>query len=68
MISKISKLTVVSGTGVKQYEVGEDSVASIKDHGVEWGDHIDFIFKVYDEKHNLLAEIINCPTDISYYI
>ena len=62
----IKQITIIRGSGVKQYQVGCDGVERIEDNSMQWENSIDFIFKVYGRENKLIAEIINCPVDIKY--
>lgn len=70
----IKSIQAVTAQGVGAcYEIGQvpsgfdAPVASIKDSGIEWSDHIDWFYSVNDESGNVMAELINCPVEIKYF-
>lgn len=58
----IEKITIVSGQGVKSFEVGIDGVVCIKDNSAEYEDRIYFLYSVFGEDEEEIARIENAPT------
>ncbi len=65
------QVVTAQGAGTK-YEVGKtpdgfiNPVGMIKDCCIEWEDHIDWRFDIYDEIGMTMAELINCPVEVKY--
>ncbi len=64
----IYSITIVTGQGVKTYELGQvlkgnrKKVNQIQFTPTEE----DSIYQILDEKRKVLAEIINCPVEVIY--
>jgi len=56
---------------VTQYNVGKKGpdgriIDQICDNSMNWEDHIDYVYTVYDGLGNRIAELINVPVQIEY--
>lgn len=60
------EISCINVVGLQTYSVGSD-ISKIVNISREWADGIDFIYEVYDENGNLMAEIINCPVVVSFF-
>jgi len=66
MTNIIKKITIVSGQGVRSFEVGTDRVEEIKDTSIEYENSITILYHVYDKDGKLLNSIKSCPVVVDY--
>lgn len=62
----IEQLALVTSQGLIFYDKGHGEMAEIRDESIEWEDHIDFIYAMYDKNGHRIKEIVNCPVDITF--
>jgi len=67
MALNIKRIVIVSHQGVSVCEVGSEGVDHIDDNSLEYDNHICNQYDAYDNKGNLLRQIIDCPVDITYF-
>jgi hypothetical protein len=65
MNDKIQSITIVNQQGTKSYYASEH--IEIINKTIEYPDAIEWYYEVKQDG-KLLAEIINCPVNIEYYI
>lgn len=71
-VLRIKSLIVVSSVANKEYIVGLTKVNGvvvdeIKDASCEWENGTDFIYQIYGNGKPL-AEVINCPVNIEFFV
>ena len=63
---EIRKLTIVSGEGVRTFEVGVNNVFLIKDSSLEYDSSTEFLYSIEDKEGKLISSVENCPVVIDY--
>jgi len=66
MKKEIEKITIVSGTGGKDFTIGIDNVEEIIDNSIEYENEIYFIYTIYGKNKKEIARIENAPTVVEY--
>lgn len=64
MKEEIKKLTVISGSGVRTFEVGVDGVEKIIDRGAELENGMYLLYLVYGDNDKVISKVENCPVVI----
>ena len=62
----IKKITIVTWTWVKVFEVWIDDVTEIANNWIEYEDTIHYIYTIKDSWENIVAQIENCPVVLEY--
>lgn len=67
MKETIKKITIISGSGVRTFEVGIDGVEKIIDRGAEFESSIYLLYLVYGKDEKVLSKVENCSVVIDLF-